>query len=150
MKTVILESPYASSGITTKDQNILYARKCLRDCIDRGEAPFASHLLYTQVLNDDDPEERNLGIRMGYQWWVATDYIVFYTDLGWSRGMITALQLAINSKHKFWIRSLTGKPQSPPVISDEGLEQLITARLDRTTAGEQKNDQSSEEVEPTG
>ena len=41
-----------------------YARACVADCLRRGEAPIASHLLYTQpgVLDDDVPEERAQGI----------------------------------------------------------------------------------------
>ena len=43
MRFVIIESPYAGNV----EENEEYARKCLRDCLMRGEAPFASHLLYT-------------------------------------------------------------------------------------------------------
>ena len=66
MKRVILESPYAGD----LGRNIKYPRACLRDSIHRGEAPLASHLLYTQegVLDDGDPEERKLGIEAGLAW----------------------------------------------------------------------------------
>ncbi|MBN2747169.1 MAG: hypothetical protein JXR34_10630 [Bacteroidales bacterium] len=85
MLKVIIESPYA--GDITK--NIAYARKCVLDSLKRGEAPIASHLLYTQpdILNDDIPEERKLGIAAGLAWKDVADLHVFYTDLGWSDGM---------------------------------------------------------------
>jgi len=145
MKTVILESPFAS-GLTPKDLNIAYANQCMYDCIKRGEAPFASHLLYPAVLDDNNAEERILGIKMGYAWWTFADHVVFYTDLGWSNGMIKALQLAVRSQTKFWIRSLKGVPQMPPVISDPETEQSIQARLDRSHAEDKKNDRETEEA----
>ena len=88
MRRVIIESPYAGDI----EKNLTYLRRCLRDSLSRGEAPFASHGLYTQVgvLNDNDPEERKKGIEAGYAWWPGAATIVFYTDLGWSSGMIKA------------------------------------------------------------
>ena len=38
------------------------ARRAMLDCLKRGEAPFASHLLYTQALDDSDAAHRKLGI----------------------------------------------------------------------------------------
>lgn len=50
MMRVVVESPFAGDI----QKNIEYARKCMADCLKRGEAPFASHLLYTQdgILDD--------------------------------------------------------------------------------------------------
>ena len=50
MKLVIIESPYAGDI----EKNVAYARDCVRDSLMRGEAPYASHLLYTQpnILDD--------------------------------------------------------------------------------------------------
>ena len=55
----------------------------------RGEAPFASHLLYTQpgVLRDEVDEERSLGIEAGLVWGAGADATVVYEDLGISGGM---------------------------------------------------------------
>jgi len=85
MRRVILESPFAGDVA----RNIRYARACVRDSLLRGEAPIASHLLYTQpgVLNDDIPEERQWGINAGLAWRSVADASVVYTDLGISRGM---------------------------------------------------------------
>lgn len=88
MRRVILESPYAGNFVR-RWFNRRYARRCLRDCILRGEAPFASHLLYTQpgVLRDGDPKERKLGIDTGLAWGDVADASVVYTDRGVSSGM---------------------------------------------------------------
>lgn len=85
MKLVILESPFAGDV----EKNVAYARACVRDSLLRGEAPIASHLLYTQpgVLNDDIPAERQHGIDAGLAWRAVADGSVVYTDLGISRGM---------------------------------------------------------------
>lgn len=85
MKRVILESPFAGDI----DTNIRYARACVADCLKRGEAPIASHLLYTQpgILDDTKPEERKLGIQAGLQWSKVAEMAVVYTDLGISPGM---------------------------------------------------------------
>lgn len=57
-QTVQLESPYAGDVA----RNRMYARRAMLDCLRHGEAPFASHLLYTQVLDDTIPEDRELGM----------------------------------------------------------------------------------------
>lgn len=90
MRLVILESPYAGDV----ERNVAYARACMADSLSRGEAPLASHLLYTQpgVLDDGKPDERALGIAAGLAWRRGADLAAFYTDLGWSRGMLAAAE----------------------------------------------------------
>lgn len=83
MKKVIIESPFAGDV----KRNIEYAKLCLKDSLNRGEAPFASHLLYTQVLNDEISEERELGIKAGFEWGNVADLRAFYIDYGISPGM---------------------------------------------------------------
>jgi hypothetical protein len=92
MRRVILESPYAGDI----ERNVAYARRCLRDCLRRGEAPIASHLLFTQpsALDDGKPEERKLGIAAGLAWLAAADAVVVYTDLGVSPGVRGAIEAA--------------------------------------------------------
>jgi hypothetical protein len=83
-RCVAIESPFADVA-----RNLSYLRAAMRDCIFRGEAPFASHGLYTQwgVLDDDKPIERELGITAGFAWGERADAVVVYTDLGISSGM---------------------------------------------------------------
>ena len=89
MRRVIVESPYAGDV----ERNTKYARECLHDCLLRGEAPFASHLLYTQphVLDDLIPEQRNLGIEAGLAWGVVAEASVVYID----RGITSSMQKGI-------------------------------------------------------
>lgn len=66
------------------------------DCLRRGEAPIASHLLFPQVLDDANPEQRALGIAAGTAWMVkgVCDAVVVYIDRGISNGMREAINLA--------------------------------------------------------
>jgi len=92
MRLVILESPYAGTVPLRVALNVAYARACVADSLARGEAPIASHLLYTQpgILDDSKPDERALGIAAGLAWKAVADAQVFYVDLGWSEGMSAA------------------------------------------------------------
>ena len=47
------------------DTNVKAAIRYCRLVIDRGYMPIASHLLYPQILRDDDPIERELGMLFG-------------------------------------------------------------------------------------
>lgn len=76
------------------DRNTKYARRALLDSLERGEAPYASHLLYTQVLDDSTPEQRQHGLEAGWAWQSSADAIVVYTDFGVSDGMQAAIDMA--------------------------------------------------------
>ncbi len=95
MRRVIVESPFAGDV----EANVAYARACLADCLQRGEAPFASHLLYTQpgVLNDGISAERTLGIEAGFAWGEAADATIVYQDRGISGGMRMGIAAAIRA-----------------------------------------------------
>ncbi len=92
MRLVLVESPFAGDV----EANVNYARACIRDCLLRGEAPIASHLLYTQpgVLDDTVPNERAYGINAGHAWMRDADAVVVYTDRGVSFGMLAGINRA--------------------------------------------------------
>ncbi len=106
MKPVVLETPYAGDI----EANLTYLRACMRDCLLRGEAPFASHGLYTQpgVLRDEVPAERKLGIEAGFAWRFAAAKTVVYTDRGVSRGMQHGIDHAEGLDHIIEYRTLGG------------------------------------------
>lgn len=91
-KLVIVESPFRATDYYSVEQNRLYLLHALADCYQRGEAPFASHHLTTEVLDDDTPYERALGIRCGLAWGQHADLIAVYSDIGVSPGMKEAVQ----------------------------------------------------------
>ncbi len=103
MTRVVIESPYAGEV----ERNIGYAKRCLLDSLRRGEAPFASHLLYTLVLDDDLEEQREQGITAGFTWLSVADLCAVYTDLGMSGGMARAVERARKTGVRVEFRRLT-------------------------------------------
>jgi len=99
---VIIESPFAGNI----RENIEYARKCLLDSLKKGEYPIASHLLYTQVLEDTNELERELGITAGLEWGKFAKKTVVYTDLGISKGMEYGIAQAVKWEREIEYRKI--------------------------------------------
>lgn len=101
---VLIESPYAGDVET----NLAYLRAAMRDSLMRGEAPFASHALYTQpgVLDDTDRHERALGIAAGLSWGARASKTVVYVDRGVSYGVADGILDAHASDRAVEFRSL--------------------------------------------
>ena len=87
---VIIESPYMGNV----KSNVAYAQKCMSDSLLRGESPFASHLLYTQVLDDNVPELRGMGMSRAFAWYRHADLMAIYIDKGISNGMKMGIEVA--------------------------------------------------------
>lgn len=70
MRRIVIESPYAAPTPEGIARNLRYLRACMRDSLLRGEAPFASHAIYTQpgMLRDEIQAERDWGIEAGFAW----------------------------------------------------------------------------------
>ena len=100
MRLVILESPYQGTSQYRiirwyqRWRHRYYARRCMRDCLELGEAPIASHLLYTQVLDEEDALQRSTGIEAGLAWMRRADASVIYIDHGISEGMRKGIEAA--------------------------------------------------------
>jgi len=92
MRLVIIESPFGANP----ELFIPYARRAVTDCLNRDEAPIASHLLFTQpgILDDSIEDERALGIAAGLSWYRVAEACVCYLDHGLSRGMIQGIRHA--------------------------------------------------------
>lgn len=106
MRLVIIESPYSGDI----PRNMAYAKAAMRDCLFRGEAPYASHLLLTQpgILDDTDPAERALGIATGLAWGAKADATVVYRDLGVTPGMQGGIERALRERRKVEYREIRG------------------------------------------
>jgi hypothetical protein len=88
---VFIASPFAGDV----EANITYARAATLDSLRRGEAPYAPHLLYPQVLDGDDvPEDRRAGMRAGVSVLARCDLFAVYEDLGISSGMRSEITYA--------------------------------------------------------
>lgn len=114
MRRVILESPYAGTSswrlvaFVQRAANRRYARACMRHSLTFGEAPIASHLLYTQpgVLRDGDVHERQWGIDAGLAWASQAQATVVYVDRGISRGMKYGIEHARRAGRPVEMRKL--------------------------------------------
>ena len=101
---VVIESPYKGKV----KQNVAYAQKCMSDSLLRGECPFASHLLYTQVLGDTVPELRSMGMSRAFEWYRHADLMAVYIDKGISDGMKMGMEVAEKLGIEIVYRTLDG------------------------------------------
>lgn len=136
MKLVIVESPYAGCV----EDNTRYARQCLWDCLHRGESPFASHLLYTQVLDDLETDERWAGINAGMAWLRRADFVAAYTDRGISGGMAHGIQTARDNGIHVTFRSLKYPDTSdlvlgPVLVWRRGLRGPVAEKWESLSVG---------------
>lgn len=91
---VLIESPISIGSSTGAKYNELYGREALRDSLMRGEAPMASHMLYTQtyVLDESNADERAVAEAAGASWLPLAEAVVVYSD----RGTTPAMQSGID------------------------------------------------------
>lgn len=130
MQLILVESPFAFKHEDEVQRrigllrNVTYARCALNDCFTRGEAPYASHLLFTQpfVLDDDVEHERQLGIDAGLHWGLKAEATALYTDLGMSNGMLYGVKNAAAVGRPVEHRTLDGWQNA---FSEEPSETLI-------------------------
>lgn len=117
---VIIESPFSGPDQQAILHNEAYGRAALRDSILRGEVPLASHLLYTQpgVLNDKDPEERELGMKLGWHATRRATFVAAYMDRGLSSGMMRGIKAAEEMRIPIFYRKIGIKYRDTmPVIN---------------------------------
>lgn len=123
MDRIIIESPYAGDI----EANVDYARKCIRKELLAGNAPIASHLLYTQpgILNDLVPEERKQGMNAGWAWLKWCNVVAFYIDRGISNGMNAGLEAVVRIR----AQSITNYPKIEvrSLHSDKAVSLQLTA-----------------------
>lgn len=131
-RCVIVESPYAGNVAL----NGAYARAAIRDCLRRGEAPFASHLLYTQdgVLRDEVAEDRAAGIDAGLDIGRRMDATIVYTDLGISKGMEYGVNAALAAGRTIEYRVL-GEFQVAKIRESVRSRPIIIERVDGNIPG---------------
>lgn len=111
MKRVVIESPLAGDV----PRNKAYARACMRDSLSRGEAPYASHLLFDQsgILDDLVPAEREQGIAAGFAWGETAHLRAVYVDLGLSGGMKRGLEAAETLRQEVEYRRIVWNDPGP-------------------------------------
>ena len=78
VKKIYVASKYAGDVAA----NVEKAVWCCRYVIEQGFMPVASHLLYPQILNDNNPRERELGLKFGLALLATCDEVWVFTAGG--------------------------------------------------------------------
>lgn len=89
-RRVVIESPFAGD-LRSNEQ---YLQAAMKHSLSLGEAPFASHRLYTWVLEDQLESERITGMMAGFSWMQSAELVAVYQDLGISPGMVRGMEMA--------------------------------------------------------
>ena len=63
------------------ERNTAFAVNCCRRVIDEGCMPIASHLLYPQMLDDNNPDEREMGLMFGLALLAVCDEIWVFGEV---------------------------------------------------------------------
>ena len=79
------------------ERNTEYARKLTRIALDNGYTPITPHLYLTQVLNEEDPEQRKRGMAAGEELLRNCRYIFIGSKYGLSEGMLAEIQIALEA-----------------------------------------------------
>ena len=96
------------------ERNTEYARELTRIALDCGYTPITPHLYLTQVLNEEDQEQREKGMAAGTELLRNCRYIFIGSRYGLSEGMLAEIQIALEEYEK--IKSKYG-------ISEEELKE---------------------------
>lgn len=83
-------SPYRGNT----ERNIEYAKELTQLVLDNGYAPITPHLYLTQVLDEDDLEQRTLGMAAGTEILMQCRYILIGSRYGLSEGMMAEIKTA--------------------------------------------------------
>lgn len=92
-RCVIIEIPFSADPP--------YIEAVIKDCLDRGEAPYLSVL-----PNEEDPISRGRAIAAHFAWRLKADATVVYDDLGISTPMRMGIDDAIQRNLVVEYRSL--------------------------------------------
>lgn len=114
-----IESPFSAPTRGGIVRNVYYTMLAVRDSLERGEVPYASHLFYTQMLDDNTPHERQLGIDAGLIIGRLAELTAVYVDLGVSRGMEYGIESAKKAGRSVEIRRLFDEQLSAGELEGE-------------------------------
>lgn len=108
MLLVVIESPLSAPTRELIEGNKAYAKRCVLDSLSKGEAPYASHLLFDQpgLLDDTYPDQRRTGMEAGFAWGRCAHLVAVYIDRGISKGMQQGIDKARHNGIPFEYRQI--------------------------------------------
>lgn len=119
----VIESPFSAPDVDGLVRNVQYTMLAVRDSLNRDEAPYASHLFYTQMLDDNNQDERQLGMDAGLTICHHAKQTAVYTDYGTSRGMQYGIETAKSAGRRVVERRLFPNASSPEEVTALMLEE---------------------------
>lgn len=93
MKRVYICSRYRADEKHTVEGNINRAMFACDIALEKGYAPLAPHLIYPNCLDDDDPQERSVGLSASRAWIPVCDEL-WQWGATISEGMAAEIELA--------------------------------------------------------
>ena len=115
MKLVYVLSPFSGPN---KEANIQRAEHLCRMVLDAGHVPFAPYLFFPQFLDDEDENDRQLGIDSGLELMKRFDIVLAYVGHGVSKGMRYELNRAYEAQEPR-LYTHQGKPLRVILIHDQ-------------------------------
>jgi hypothetical protein len=94
-KIAFISSPYSALTARQRKKHIKYAREMMYEviyCTDN--LPIVPHLLYPQVLDDNDENQRITGLNLCKYWIEKVDVIYVCCRYGISKGMAGEIKYA--------------------------------------------------------
>lgn len=82
-----LISPYRGKDTEEHIENLQNARAWTIHQQIEGRIPVVPHIIFTEILDDADPRQREKGIRLGHELYLECAYCHVCT---WGRGIISA------------------------------------------------------------
>lgn len=87
-------SPYRAQDKKQRKQYDEYVKSLTKMAIDSGIAPVTPHMYITQVLDDDNKEDRAAGLAAGISLLYKCDVLIFGDKYGTSEGMYNEIREA--------------------------------------------------------
>lgn len=141
MRLVLVESPFAGRGDDIgwsgmdADMNKQYALDLCAYLVRRGDAPYASHLFFTQFLDDKLPDQRKLGIEAGLAWGSRAELTVVGVDRGLSTGMRYGIERArMEGRPVEWLSLKAWRTSWLPAVADRAVWQELARPEDAVSA----------------
>ena len=95
---IFICSPYGNKNVGQVMINIARVKEHCAEHIALGHAPYAPHLIFPRILNDDRPITRHLGIKLGLEFLRVCDALHAYIYDGEpTEGM--KIEMAFAKKH---------------------------------------------------
>ena len=89
---VVVLSPYRAKFASEKIRYWRYRQACIRHATAEGYAPYASHQMMTNALDDDVDMERDAGFECEESYLRVARHVFAYENLGISQGMHRTMQ----------------------------------------------------------